>query len=52
MVLSEKSSYNGTRNHLTRNSSSNARSSNVNGHVSNDSSDDEPYDHGKIVIKI
>ena len=49
MVLSEKtstSSYNGTRNHQTRNSSINARSQHVNGHVSNDSSDDERYDHG------
>ena len=45
MVLSEKSSFNG-RNHQTRNSSINARSSNVNGHVLNDSSDEEPYDHG------
>lgn len=52
MVLNQtdKSSFNGARAPQTRNSSINARSQNVNGHVSNDLSDDEqPYDHGSFL---
>lgn len=45
MVLNER--YNGTRNQ-TRNSSFNTRTSQLNGNSLNDSSDDEPYDHGLL----
>lgn len=48
MVLNER--YNGTRNQ-TRNSSFNTRTSQLNGNSLNDSSDDEPYDHGLFFFR-
>jgi hypothetical protein len=47
MVMADRTAYTSARNHQTRSTSINSRS-NAAAAVSGDSSDDEPYDHGKF----